>query len=116
MTKKKTNQKKTTTTSHGGKVPYPSDTPLPIPKVQSKKKVSNKPTKKVTKKRKDIIKEITTVEETRSNGGWIKTTTVKYIKQLLCPAFLKNETILTLAAIPLAILILIVLWRITNHE
>ena len=78
------------------------------------KKVS--PPKKSTKKPSKIVKQVTTTETRQADGVWSKTTVVKYVKQLLCPAFLKNEMVLTLAAIPLAILILIVLWRITGHE
>lgn len=72
--------------------------------------------KKSSKKSPKVVKEVTTVETRGTDGVWSKTTVVKYVKSLLCPAFLKNEMILTLAAIPLAILILVILWKITTHE
>lgn len=78
------------------------------------KKVST--SKKSSKKSPKVVKEVTTVETRGTDGVWSKTTVVKYVKSLLCPAFLKNEMILTLAAIPLAILILVILWKITTHE
>jgi hypothetical protein len=83
----------------------------------TKKKVSNKkPTKKRSSKPKEVIKEITTVEEKTNDGHWTKIIRVKYIKQLLCPGFLSDRIIMYLAAIPLTVLIGIILWRIFSYE
>ena len=99
MTKKKVSTAKKTTTTK----------PKAI-------KTSKKSPKSVVQKPKDIVEQVTTVEETRGAGYWTRVTTVKYIKQLLCPAFFKSELILTFAALPLLILIVVILWRLTTHE
>ena len=78
------------------------------------KKVSTP--KKVSKKSPKVVKEVTTVETRETDGSWVKTTVVKYVKSLLCPAFFSNRLIVTLAAIPLLILIGVIIWRIFGHE
>ena len=89
----------------------------------TKKKVTKKVTKnskpKVTTTKKSpvkVVKQITTIEENKSGGHWTKTITVDYIKPLLCPKFLGDKVILYMAAVPLIILIIAVLWKVTAHE
>lgn len=97
MTKKKVTKKK----------PVVSKKPAPKKQIVRKSNPNNP---------KRIIKEVVTTEEKTSDGYWTKVTTVKYIKQLLCPAFVSDKVILYLAAIPLIFLILAVLWKFTSHE
>lgn len=107
-----------TKTADGNIIPYPVDTQLPKTKVKTQSKSPKKKTtkKKPTKKPKDIVKEITTVEEKDTDGSWTRVIKVRYIKQLLCPGFFSDRIIVYLAAIPLMILIGVILWRIFNHE
>ena len=63
----------------------------------------------------NIIKEVTTTE-VKEKGSWTKIIQVKYIKQLLCPAFLDTNILTILASVPLLFLIIVVLWRMFYYE
>jgi len=80
----------------------------------TRKTGSKKPTtrKRTYKKPSNVIKEVTTIEQRGGDGLWSKIITVKYIKQLVCPSFLKTELIAVIAVIPLIILIIFALWRL----
>lgn len=87
-------------------------------KTPASKKVVKKVSapKKAKTKSSKVVKEVTTTETREADGSWSQTTVVKYVRKLLCPAFLTDPLILSLAAIPLVLLILAVLWRMTSHE
>ena len=97
------------------KLPTPKKK-LPSPKSSVNPVTSQAVRKSNRKKSPKVVKKVTTVETRGTDGVWSKTTVIKYVKSLWCPAFLKNEMVVTLAAIPLAILILAILWKITHNE
>lgn len=107
-----------TKTADGGIVPYPVDTQLPKTEIKTQSKSSSKKTarKKPSPKPKNIVKEITTVEEKSNDGYWTKIIRVRYIKQLLCPGFFSDNVVMCLAAIPFIIFIGIILWKVFSHE